>query len=46
VGVVDSEYVVHQSIQTLGGQSLKKVTLYVTYQRLQNLNPAHRKKAW
>ncbi|VFQ81668.1 unnamed protein product [Cuscuta campestris] len=24
VGVVDSEYVVHQSIQTLGGQSLKK----------------------
>ncbi|KAH6795426.1 hypothetical protein C2S51_036412 [Perilla frutescens var. frutescens] len=25
VGVVDSEYVVHQSIQTLGGQSAKKV---------------------
>lgn len=25
VGVVDSEYIVHQSIQTLGGQSAKKV---------------------
>ncbi|KAL1562681.1 hypothetical protein AAHA92_05237 [Salvia divinorum] len=25
VGVVDSEYIVHQSIQTLGGQSTKKV---------------------
>ncbi|KAG6382458.1 hypothetical protein SASPL_157873 [Salvia splendens] len=25
VGVVDSEYIVHQSIQTLGGQSVKKV---------------------
>lgn len=24
VGIVDSEYVVHQSIQTLGGQSMKK----------------------